>query len=65
MSAAKIERITLPDVEPHTEHLYSSDGNYLGRMVYEGKTGQMTSRLELANGLLPYRVMQSKRKYRQ
>lgn len=65
MAVTRISRTSLPDHDGRPIMLYSSTGWFIGRLVIEGKTGQATSRLELALDQPAYRAMPLKRKYRQ
>lgn len=60
-STARITRDVMPDHDGSDILVYSPTGEYLGRLIFE----KATSRLEQPPDLLPYRVMQSKQKYRQ
>lgn len=67
MAVTRISRTSLPDHigAGRPIMLYSNTGTFIGRLVIEGKTGQATSRLELALDQPPYRAMPLKRKHRQ
>lgn len=60
----RIDRHPLPDpTEPVM--LYSDTGHFLGKLIFEGKAGQQTSRLEQPADQLPYRRWPLKQKHRQ
>ena len=63
MSAiTRITRTQLPDHDGSDILLYSDTGNFVGRLIFDGKGN---SQLTLAPGQLPYRTLQSKAKRRQ
>ena len=56
-----IHKTALPDHDGSDILLYSDTGNFVGRLIFDGKG---TSRLEQPPEQLPYRVLQSKAKHR-
>jgi len=63
-------RLTRISRDPHPDHdgsdilLYSDTGYFLGQLIFQGKAGQQTSRLEQPPEQTPYRPMTLKRKHR-
>ena len=63
MSAiTRITRTQLPDHDGSDILLYSDTGNFVGRLIFDGKG---TTRFEQPPEQLPYRTLQSKAKRRQ
>lgn len=60
MKSVKITRESAPDVQDTEHHLYTNDGEYLGKLVFD----KGMSRLEYAADQQPHRRYPLKKKYR-